>query len=76
MERSITNGSGEDRYLSLDQVAGIAGVHKATVYRWLADPALSLRDRVLRLPGGRIRILESEFRAWIETQNTAGRATS
>jgi excisionase family DNA binding protein len=56
----------EDRYLSLDEVAALAGVHKATVYRWLADPTLTLRERALRLPGGRIRIQESRFREWLE----------
>lgn len=58
-----------DPYLTLDQVAALAGVHKGTVYRWIANPALSLRALVLRLPGGRIRIQESQFRHWLESLN-------
>jgi excisionase family DNA binding protein len=56
-----------DPYLTLREVAALAGVHKATVHRWIADPALSLRELVVRLPGGQIRIQESQFRRWLSS---------
>ncbi len=62
-----------DRYLNLAAVAHLAGVHRATVYRWLADPALTLKSMILRLPSGRIRIQESRFRTWLESQNGGAR---
>jgi excisionase family DNA binding protein len=66
-ELASVRSRSDDRYLSLDEVANLAGVHKGTVYRWIANPSLSLRELVLRLPGGRIRIKESQFRGWLET---------
>jgi len=65
MQETQVQSPSQDRYLTLDEVAALARVHKGTVYRWIGNPALSLRALIVRLPGGRIRIRESQFRNWL-----------
>lgn len=52
--------------LTVCQSAAMAGVGESTFWRWLADPHLTLRDVVVRLPGGRPRLPAWKLREWIE----------
>lgn len=63
---SKTEAAEDDELLTVEEVCARAKCHRATFYSWLADPRLSLREIVVRLPGGRIRVQWSRFVAWLE----------
>lgn len=55
-------------FLTVAQVAALAGVHPGSVYRWLDDPEVPLTKHKTR--GGRVLIPETEAEAWVRLRNT------
>jgi excisionase family DNA binding protein len=59
-------------YLRVSDVAEDVGVSPRTVLRWVARGELP----ALRLPGGRLRISQTAYSAWVDANTTTdGRRT-
>ena len=60
------------RLLTARQVADLLGVHVKTVLAWIQRGELP----AIRLPGGAIRVRETELDDWLEERATPGRGVS
>ncbi|QVQ53720.1 helix-turn-helix domain-containing protein [Spiractinospora alimapuensis] len=60
----------DKEFLTVGYVASLLDVHDSSVYRWIR---LGEGPRVLRTPGGRIRIARGDLDAWLEAQRGAPR---
>jgi excisionase family DNA binding protein len=59
-------------YLRVSDIADDVGVSPRTVLRWVARGELP----ALRLPGGRLRISQTAYSAWVDANTTTdGRRT-
>ncbi|WP_086559902.1 helix-turn-helix domain-containing protein [Streptomyces africanus] len=57
-----------EEFLTVAQVADLAGVHPGSVYRWLDDPDVPLTKH--KTPNGRVRIPRREAEEWARLRNT------
>lgn len=55
-------------FLTVAQVADLAGVHAGSVYRWLDDPDVPLTKH--KSGNGRVWVPETEADEWIRRRNT------
>ena len=57
-----------EEFLTVAQVAYLAGVHPGSVYRWLDDPDVPLTKH--KTANGRVRIPRKEAEEWVRLRDT------